>query len=661
MKLYTPLFLFLFLMGLGQNVKSQAQTPSQSQPNILCLVLEDTSPYQFGCYGNTSIQTPTIDALAKNGIRYTNASANAPHCSPARSTLITGCYATTYGMDIHREDYITPDNIFYPSFLRNAGYFCTNNDKTDYNTTVDNNKMWDESGKKATYNSSKRSPNQPFFAVFNAGATHMGLIRTITTEGRPNFKDYGIDVDKLFIPPHVPDLPEARSDEAYKLKAAQESDLWVKAHLEELKSKGVAENTIVFFFSDHGGCMPRGKGFPFESGLRIPLIIYIPPAWQKKLNIKEGIIETKNVGFVDFAPTFLSLIGEKTPAHMQGKAFLGKYEAAPRKLQFGFRSNQENYHYDPCRTVTDGKLKYIRNYLPHKPFCLRNLYQSGMPANMAWDKSVLSGNCKNEDWLTEYKPKEPEMLFDLEKDPWELHNLAGNPKYKEKLAFFRAEISKQIRSSKDLGFFPREIRKTKKNGLYQWVRDTDFPLNELYDAVELAGVASEEDVPQLLKFLRSPQAEIRYWAAAGFCRLGSQKKIKDLPDEVKQAMNDEVPEVVAIASEAACYLGEFDLGFKKLISLFKGNSDPAYSSLETLTWYPAEKKMLAKYTTTFQALASEQEKQDQDRMALGVKVRSILVNLGALPIDELYTKSDIEDGIKSNKAGRKFPYPKDFQ
>lgn len=658
MQRLSRLFFLIILTASTQNLRSQ--TTTQAKPNILCLVLEDTSPYQFGCYGNKSIQTPAIDALAKNGIRYTNASANAPHCSPARSTLITGCYATTYGMDIHREEYITPDNIFYPTFLRDAGYFCTNNDKTDYNTTVDHDKLWNESGKKASYNSNKRKPGQPFFSVFNTSATHMGLVRTITTEGRPDFKASGIDVDKLFIPPHVPDFPETRSDEAYKLKAAQESDGWVKAHLDDLKSKGLADNTIVFFFSDHGGCMPRGKGYPFESGLRIALVVYIPPAWQKKLNIKEGIVESKNVGFVDFAPTFLSLIGEKTPAHMQGKAFLGPYEAAARKLQYGFRSNQENYHYDPCRTVTDGKLKYIRNYLPHKPFCLRNLYQSGMPANMAWDREVLSGNCKNEDWLTEYKPKETEMLFDLEKDPWELNNLAGKPEYKEKLAFFRAEVSKHIRSSKDLGFFPRELRKTKKNGLYQWVRDTNFPLDDLYETVELAGIATTEDIPLLLKSLKSPHAEIRYWAAAGFCRLGAQKKIKQLPDAVKQVMNDEVPEVALMAAEAACYLGEFDPGVKKLISSFKDNSDPAYSALETLTWYEPEKKMLQKYAAIFQQLDAEQAKMEQDRMGLGVKVRSILVNLGILSIDELYTKSDIADGIKKNIAGRKFIYPNEI-
>lgn len=650
------IFQFFALIG----VSSFGQSLPQDRPNILCLVIEDRSPYQFGCYGSKDIKTPTIDGLAEKGILYTNASSNAPHCSPARSTLITGCYATTFGMDVHRETYITPQNIFFPQLLRDAGYFCTNNSKTDYNTTVNNDKLWDESSSKATYMSKDRKSNQPFFAVFNTEATHMGLVRTITTEDRPDFKKFGIDENNIFLPKHVPDLPEVRSDEAYQLKASQEADSWVKAHLEKLKSEGLTENTIVLFYSDHGGCLPRGKGFPFESGLRIPLVIYVPSKWQKELNVKEGLVVTKNVSFVDFAPTFLSLAGVKTPKFMQGKAFLGTFEKTPEKLQYGFRTNQENYHYDPSRTVSDGHFKYIRNYIPYKPFCLRNLYQWGMPANLAWDEYVMSGECKNPDWLLPYKPKSNEMLFDLEKDPWELNNLSNNPEYKSKLSYFRKQVSKHIRASKDLGFCPREMRKTKKNGLFNWVEETHFPLGDLYNAAELASSATLEDLPELLKLLKSPHDELRYWGVVGFCTLGSQKMLKEVPDDLRKMLNDKEPEVVSMAAEAFCYLGEFDLGVNKLVSLLKENYDPAYSSLETLTWYPKQKEMLIKYISTFQKIAAEHANEGNDRMELGVKVRSILVNLGALPLSELYSKKDIEEGIKKNKAGRKFLYPSDI-
>ena len=360
---YSYIFILL-LVPLTGYAPVENSEEVQSRPNILWLTLEDTSEYQFGCYGNTDINTPTIDMLATKGIRFINASSTAPHCSPARSTLITGCYATTFGMDVHREDYETPSDIFYTRYLREAGYYCTNNSKTDYNTTIDDKSLWDECGREATYNSTSRKPGQPFFSVFNTEATHMGRIRSITLEGRRDFKALGIDPETIKIPGHVPDLPAMRSDEAYQLEASREDDRWVKAFLDDLGERGQADNTIVFFFSDHGGCLPRGKGFPYESGLHIPLVIYVPPRWQDENEIESGTVLTDLVGFVDFAPTILSMAGVEPPEFMQGNAFLGPYAGAPRKYQFGFRTNQENYHFDPCRTVSDGRYKYIRNYTP---------------------------------------------------------------------------------------------------------------------------------------------------------------------------------------------------------------------------------------------------------------------------------------------------------
>ncbi|SHE82242.1 Arylsulfatase A [Mariniphaga anaerophila] len=654
------LLLFITLLFPNAFFSDNQPTTIQEKPNILWLTLEDTSPHQFGCYGSPDVKTPEVDALAGKGIRYTNASSNAPHCSAARSTLITGCYATTYGMDIHREQYETPEDIFYPLYLRKAGYFCTNNAKTDYNSTIDDKSLWDECSHEASYNSPARKPGQPFFAIFNTTATHMGLVRTITTEGRPDFKKFGIDENKIFLPPHVPDLPEMRSDEAYELKASQESSQWAQVFLDDLEKRGLAENTIVFFYSDHGGCLPRGKGFPYESGLRVPLIIYVPPAWQEKLGVESGIVDPRLVSFVDFAPTILSLAGVEPPDFMQGKAFMGKYAEAPRKLQFGFRANQENYHYDPCRTVTDGRYKYIRNYIPHKPFCLRNLYQWGMPANLAWDEYVMSGKCTRPEWLQPFQPKSAEMLFDLENDPWELNNLAGDSEYNNELQFFRKETAKHIRESNDLGLFVRGLRK-KPGGLYRWVKEENFPLEKLYEAAELASSPTAADTEKLVELLQSPYPEFRYWGAIGFCTLGSQKQTGECPEELIQAANDKTKEVATAAAEALCYLGEFDKGVKKLIHLFENNFNLAYSSLETLTWYPEQRQMMMKYLPEFISMNKKQEQIVQDRMGLGVKVRSILVNLGELPLSELYTEEDREKGIEANKKGRTFVYPPDIQ
>lgn len=647
--------LFLTIL-IAYIVLSCSMNQEETKPNILWITLEDTSEYEFGCYGNTDIETPIIDEMAKKGIRYTNASSTAPHCSPARSTLITGCYATTFGMDVHREDYETPEDIFYPEHLRKAGYFCTNNSKTDYNTTVDNTSLWDESGKEASYNSPNRKPDQPFFSIFNTTATHMGRIRSISLEGRRDFKKLGIDPATIKLPGHVPDLPAMRSDQAYLLEASRESDNWLKAFLDDLKIKGLDENTIVFFFSDHGGCLPRGKGFPYETGLKIPLIVYVPPIWQEKLNIKSGIVEPRQVGFVDFAPTILSLAGIKPPALMQGEAFLGEYAEAPREIQFGFRTNQENYHFDPCRTASDGKFKYIRNYIPHKPFCLRNLYQWGMPANVAWDEYVMSGKCTNEDWLQPYKPKTAEMLFDLTNDPWELNNLANDANYQNILLSMREQVKNHVRETNDLGFFVRGRRK-KEGGLYNWVKKNNFPLPKLIGAAELASMPTKDDIDKLKLLLKDPIPEVRYWGAIGFTTLGSQKIISNCPSYLLEAVNDSVPEVAAAAAEAVCYLGEHKKGIDKLINLFSNNFNLAYSSLETLTWYPEQKEHLMPYIPMLANLIKPKLGKDESRMDIDVKVRSLLINLGELPLSELYSEQDKKKGLLVNTKPRKFRYP----
>jgi hypothetical protein len=447
-----------------------------------------------------------------------------------------------------------------------------------------------------------------------------------------------------------------RSDEAYQLEASRDADGWVRAFLDDLKIRGLDENTIIFFFSDHGGCLPRGKGFPYETGLDIPLIIYVPPKWQEKLGIKTGIISRQLVGFVDFAPTILSLAGIEPPEFMQGRAFLGSHAREPRSIQFGFRSNQENYHYDPCRTVSDESFKYIRNYIPHKPFCLRNIYQWGMPANLAWDEYVLSGECTREEWLQPYRPKEAEMLFELSNDPWELHNLADDPRYDEILGTMRMQVSKHIRETGDLGFFVRNRRK-KPGGLYNWVHETEFPVNELIAAAEMAGLPAAGDVDRLTSLLDHPVPEMRFWGAIGFNTLGSQGILNDCPFEVLMAITDSVPEVSAAAAEAACYLGQNEKGIERLLELLEENFSPAYSSLETLTWYPGQKEILKDYLPELRKLLNEDSSGAQDRMGLDIKIRSLLVNLGELSLSQLYTQEEKERGIKVNQNPRKFRYP----
>lgn len=268
--------------------KPRQLTKKTKRPNILWLTFEDTSAYEFGCYGNGDVHTPNADSLAARGIQFMNAWSVAPQSSAARSSLITGCYSSTYGMDIHPVPYDTPADIFFPQRLREAGYYCTNNSKTHYNSTTDNKSCWDECNNKASYNSTKRGKDQPFFAVYNTVTSHMGRIRTFHTDGRRDYTQEGIFPQQLTLPSYVPDLPEVRSDYAGHLEAVQDVDTWLGIFLKDLETRGLEDNTIIFFFSDHGGCVARGKGYLYESGLKVPMIAYFPPKWRHLANGAKG-------------------------------------------------------------------------------------------------------------------------------------------------------------------------------------------------------------------------------------------------------------------------------------------------------------------------------------------------------------------------------------
>lgn len=243
---HLPLFMCTAFCGLYSS-QTEATDKKNERPNILWLTFEDTSAYEFGCYGNGDVHTPNADSLAARGIQFMNAWSVAPQSSAARSSLITGCYSSTYGMDIHPVPYDTPADIFFPQRLREAGYYCTNNSKTHYNSTTDNKSCWDECNNKASYNSTKRGKDQPFFAVYNTVTSHMGRIRTFHTDGRRDYTQEGIFPQQLTLPSYVPDLPEVRSDYAGHLEAVQDVDTWLGIFLKDLETRGLEDNTIIFF------------------------------------------------------------------------------------------------------------------------------------------------------------------------------------------------------------------------------------------------------------------------------------------------------------------------------------------------------------------------------------------------------------------------------
>jgi len=577
-----------------------------------------------------------------------NAWSVAPQSSPARSSLITGCYAPTYGMDVHPVSYDTPADIFFPQRLREAGYYCTNNSKTHYNSTNNNKACWDECTKTASYNSPKRGKDQPFFAVFNTVTSHMGRVRTFHTDGRRDYTKEGIYTELLTLPSYVPDLPEVRSDYAGHLEAVQDVDTWLGFFLKDLKDKGLDDNTIIFFFSDHGGCVPRGKGYLYESGLKVPLIAYFPEKWKHLANGKSGK-DNSLVNFTDLGPTVLSLAGVKPTKNMQGKAIFGEYASKEeRKVQFAFAANQL-HHFMPVRAVTDGHIKYMRSYIPYRQFALRNYYQWGMPSNKAWDKLVLGNHNTNPDWALTFDAHPAEMLFDLDKDPGELHDLSSSPEYAEVLAKMRNELSNHIRSTHDLGFF----LPTSRTGhvLYDVVRKEKYPMEELYKLVEAAGIGDIASLPLFEKAIASSHRDMRFWGAVGYAELAHKKQISQCPQALADLLKDEDPYVASEAAYAAAYLGKPQEGIARLINPAKEEDRKiGYSSLECISLDPTMRDYIRQFLPQLKEAAETlPRKKNEDS---GLMARGILVNLGELDIKLLHGPEAYKEGLKLNHGRR---------
>ncbi len=631
-----------------------ACTPSKNErPNILWITFEDTSSFELGLYGNKYVPTPNADRLAKNGIVFNHVSSIAPHCSPARSTIISGSPSTKYGNDWHRCEHRVPEDIyFFPKLMKEAGYFCSNNSKTDYNTLKEQwqevkDKVWNECNNNASYNSPYRREGQPFFSVFNSMVSHQGRIATIETGMR---KDRKIDPGSITLPPYVPDLPEMRDDFVWHYESVMMTDEWLGLILDDLEKKGLAENTIIFFYSDHGGPMPQGKEFPFEVGYRPAFVVYVPEKWQHLSSFKPGSISDRLVDFSDLGPTVLNLAGVKVPAYMDGEPFLGKNAATPKQYQHSFRTNAHT-HYDPSRIVFDGRYRYIRNYIPHHPHAIWQWYNEKMPSLRAWTRYWLDGKAQGiEKRFFEEKPTE--MLFDLQEDPWEINNLASKPEYTAKLNELRLENNKWIRETKDLGFFPYYQRfKNDSLSMYEWVRETSYNLEELYTAAEKASEGKRENISFLTSCLKSEKPEMRFWGASGFALIARHNPDIACPKELRDAIYDKAPAVASEASEALCYLGKEEQAVPALMKLVEEGQPDVFSSILTLIYMGRCKNDFRKNMASFDK-AMELSKSDDYTIYWVPKdiyyvAKFIKLLLGEGSWEDYYEEDEIAGALKT--------------
>jgi N-sulfoglucosamine sulfohydrolase len=437
---------------------------TNKRPNFILIGAEDISP-NLGCYGDKQAITPNLDQLASQGARFTRCFSHAPVCAPSRSGLITGMYPTTMGSLHMRSKLIDPPPTFTAE-LRKAGYFVAWPGKTDFNFDVPKDAF------DSTQNWLKNPPKEPFLAYINFTVTHESQVRPTPEQFKKNtirLKESEFhDPSKVPIPPYYPDAPEVRRNIATYYDNITAMDYLVGDVLKAIDDHKLGDNTVVIFFGDHGWGLSRGKRWLYDSGLQVPFLV----RWPGK--IKPGSIRDDLVSFVDIAPTILSLTGVPIPERMQGQSFLGE-KAKERQYIFAARDRMDET-YDHIRAVRDKRFKYIRNFYPELPYAQHLLYMDQMPTMQVWRKWNEEGKLKDSQKLFFAATKPKEELYDCEKDPHEIHNLAELPEHQEKLKELRSALDKWIVDTKDLGDVPET--ELVKRGL---VRDV---LPEYYERIK---------------------------------------------------------------------------------------------------------------------------------------------------------------------------------
>ena len=519
------------------------------RPNILWITSEDHGPH-MGCYGDKFATTPNVDALAARGMIFRHAWSCAPVCAPARTTLISGLYGPSSGGEHMRSMVKLPAGFrMFPDLLREAGYYCSNNAKEDYNLAKPG-KVWDDSSGKAHWKN--RTAGQPFVAVFNALQSHESQIRT-----RPHTAVH--DPAKVRVPAYHPDTPEVRQDWAQYYDKVSEGDAVAGKHLKDLADAGLADDTIVFYYADHGSGMPRSKRWPCNSGLQVPVVVHFPAKWKHLAppEYKAGGASDRLISFVDFAPTVLSLAGVQPPAWMQGHAFAGKFITAPQPFIHGFRGRMDE-RTDCVRSMTDGRYVYLRNFMPHLSQGQHVDYQFETPTTRVWSDLYKSGKATEAQSIFWRTPKASEELYDLTTDPDEVKNLAASPQHQEVLAKFRAAQRDLAAKIRDVGLLPEGEIHSRSVGSapYAVARDdTKFPFARIFATAELASNLKPAALPQLRQSLADADSAVRYWAALGVLMRGKDA-VATARADLQRALTDASPFVRIPAAQALGQFGE---------------------------------------------------------------------------------------------------------
>jgi len=555
--------LVLIALGTAPTSVWAAEPP---RPNILWLVSEDNAPL-LGCYGDRVARTPTLDNLAREGVLYERCFAQ-PVGAPSRFTLIPGMYAAGCGPAQHMraQGKIPAWLTGFPTWLRQAGYYTSNNAKTDYNSPIDVHKAWDQCSRKAHWRN-RRNAQQPFFSVFNHEVTHESCL--FPAEELPlGFTP--TDPAQVRVPPYQPDTPEVRADWARHYNHMALLDTQVAAKLDDLKRAGLADNTIVFYYGDNGGVLPRSKRFLHQSGVRVPLIVYFPPKWRHLAPAAPGARIREPVSFVDFAPTVLSLAGVKIPRYMQGRAFAGPARGAPNQFVFLTRDRMDE-RYDMMRAVADSRWLYIHNFRPDLPYVQPLSYMFQARGYQSWARLAHEGRLTSAT-AQFWGPKPTEELYDMVADPDNVHNLVGDAAQRPTLERLRVALRQRVVEIKDNGFLPEG---STLEGYDASHAPGAYPIERVFALAETASARNPADLPQLIAALDDASEPVRWWAAQGCTMLGA--RAAPAAAALRRRLTDPSGGVQVAAAEALARVGQADVALPVLVHWVQNEQAPAFA------------------------------------------------------------------------------------
>lgn len=540
------------------------------RPNILWITAEDMSPV-LGCYGNSDSHTPHLDELSKQSILFTHAFASAPVCSPSRSSLIHGAYPPSLGTQQMRSGFPLPRFMKgFPALLRKKGYFTTNNAKTDYNSGNFEEiikKSWNENSANAHWRN-RKDLNSPFFSIFNLMTSHQSRTmvwphKRFQKEIQSELSNGEIhDPNSITLPRYYPDTPIVRKTVARFHDCVTVMDKEVGRILGQLEEDGLTEETIVFFYSDHGSGMPRHKRALLDSGMHVPLLIRIPEKWKRFSPIESGKTTDRLVAFVDFAPTVLRLTDTPIPSYMQGKPFLGDKVSEPRTLVFGHRDRVDEAR-DLARSVRNKRFLYIRNFMPHLGYNQPTAWPDQGEIRHEFYRLSNPEVMTPAQWHYASPTRPREELYDCQMDPQNLINLAQSRAHEHILEKMRRRLHGHLIDSRDLGFLPEFEAWMKFGNSSGWEvgRSGKIDFGAILQAAYAVGISDEA---KLLGLLQSNNESVRYWGAIGLA--ASKKKTgKKAILALFKTLHDSSPSVRIEGANALARIGKIEAALPILI------------------------------------------------------------------------------------------------